>query len=137
MAPQKGKDLLLKLDVEGSGSFTTVAGLRTHTLALNAQSIDATHQQSAGQWRELLLGGGMRSANVRGSGLFRDETSDDMLRRLFFEDAVAHWQIIIPGFGVIEGRFQIVALEYGGRHDGEMTFDLALDSAGELAFSPL
>jgi len=137
MAPQKGKDLLLKLDVEGLGQFTTVAGLRTHTLALNAQSIDVTHQQSNGAWRELLLGGGVRSANVRGSGLFRDEASDELLRRLFFADVVASWQIILPDFGIIAGRFQITALEYGGRHDGEMTFELALESAGELAFSPL
>ena len=32
MAAQKGKDLLLKVDQDGSGDFLTVAGLRTRTL---------------------------------------------------------------------------------------------------------
>jgi TP901-1 family phage major tail protein len=135
MAPQKGRDLLLKIDAADTGTFTTVAGLRTHTLALNAQSIDATHQESAGAWRELLEGGGIRSANVRGSGIFRDEASDSLVRETFFANELRDWQIAIPGFGVIEGSFQIVALEYSGRHDAEMNFELALESAGELAFT--
>ena len=45
MAAQKGKDLLLKVDSNGSGSFTTVAGLRTRTLAFNAESVDVTHAE--------------------------------------------------------------------------------------------
>ena len=51
MAAQKGKDLLLKIDSDGMGTFTTIAGLRTRTLAFNADTVDVTHQESAGQWR--------------------------------------------------------------------------------------
>ena len=47
------------------------------------------------------------------------------------------WQIVIPDFGVMTGDFHIAALEYSGRHDGELTFELALESAGELAFASL
>ena len=36
MVAQKGKDLLLKLDQSGAGSFVTVAGLRTKRLAFNS-----------------------------------------------------------------------------------------------------
>jgi len=43
MAAQKGKDLLLKVDSDGLGSFTTVAGLRSRTLAFNAETVDITH----------------------------------------------------------------------------------------------
>ena len=56
MAAQRGKDLLLKLDADGAGTFETVAGLRSHTLAFNAESVDITHVESAGRWRELLAG---------------------------------------------------------------------------------
>ena len=45
--------------------------------------------------------------------------------------------MVVPDFGVIEGPFQIASLEFGGRHDGEMTFDLALESAGEITFTAL
>jgi TP901-1 family phage major tail protein len=45
--------------------------------------------------------------------------------------------VIVPDFGVIEGLFQIVSLEFAGRHDGEVTFDLALESAGEVSFTAM
>ncbi|MDO9125486.1 MAG: phage tail tube protein, partial [Parvibaculum sp.] len=51
MPAQKGKDLLVKLDATGEGSFTTVAGLRTRALAFNARAVDVTHAESAGRWR--------------------------------------------------------------------------------------
>ena len=42
---------------------------------------------------------------------------------------------MLPDFGVVEGAFQITALEFKGDHAGEVTFDLALESAGALAFT--
>ena len=137
MAPQKGKDLLLKIDPERAGTFITIAGLRTHTLSLNAASVDVTNQDSAGNWRELLAGSGLRSAQVRGAGIFRDESSDATLREMFFEASIVPWQILIPGFGTVTGDFHIANLEYAGRHDGELTFELAIESAGALAFASL
>ena len=44
-------------------------------------------------------------------------------------------EIVIPDFGTVEGPFQIVSFELTGRHDGEVAFDLALESAGALAFA--
>lgn len=135
MVAQKGRDLLLKVDGDGQGSFTTVAGLRTRTLAFNAETVDVTDSESAGQWRELLAGGGVRSARVAGSGIFKDAASDETVRALFFDGALRDWRVIIPDFGTVEGAFQITALEFAGAHDGEVTFDLALESAGALAFT--
>ena len=83
MAAQKGKDLLLKLDETGAGAFETVAGLRSHTLAFNAETVDVTHVESAGRWRELLQGAGLetvpqiRERFERPLGPFRN-----MIRRL-------------------------------------------------------
>ena len=67
MAAQSGKDMLLKLDQTGSGSFLTVAGLRTRSLSFNAASVDTTDQESAGRWRELLAGGGVKRASGSGA----------------------------------------------------------------------
>ena len=133
MAAQKGKDLLLKLDQ--SGSFITVAGLRTKRLAFNAQTVDITNADSAGRWRELLAGSGVQRASVSGSGLFKDAASDAAIRTKFFDGSIAAWQLAIPDFGTVEGPFQITALEYAGAHDGEMTFEIALESAGAISFS--
>ncbi|WP_417667345.1 phage major tail protein, TP901-1 family [Roseibium sp.] len=137
MTAQAGRDLLLKLDETSSGSFQTVAGLRTRRLALNAASVDITNADSAGRWRELLAEAGTRSASLAGSGLFRDQASDAAVRQIFFSGAMCPWQVVVPDFGTLEGLFQITALEYAGRHDGEVTYELALESAGELTFTAL
>jgi TP901-1 family phage major tail protein len=136
MTAQKGKDLLLKVDADGSGSFTTVAGLRARSLAFNAASVDITDQESAGRWRELLEGAGLKTARITGSGIFKDAASDETLRSYFFNGTIRSWRVIVPDFGTVEGPFQIASLEYGGQHDGEVTFDLGLESAGALAFTP-
>lgn len=135
MGAQKGKDILLKLDGEGTGSFVTVAGLRTKKLAFNSETVDVTDADSAGRWRELLAGSGVQRAAVSGAGIFKDAASDVLIRTTFFDGAIVDWQLAIPDFGVVEGPFQISALEYAGSHDGEVTFELALESAGAISFT--
>jgi TP901-1 family phage major tail protein len=133
MAAQKGKDLLVKID-DGT-SFVTVAGLRTRRLSFNAETVDITHAESAGRWRELLEGAGVLRASVAGRGLFKDAATDALMRQKFFDGAVNSYQIVIPDFGTVEGAFQIVALDFAGEHNGEVTYDLSLESAGELTFT--
>jgi TP901-1 family phage major tail protein len=135
MAAQKGKDLLLKLDSDGAGTFVTVAGLRARNLAFNAATVDVTDTESVGRWRELLEGAGVKTARVTGSGIFKDAASDEKVRQYFFAGTVRDWQVIVPELGTVEGPFQIASLEYAGQHDGEVTFDLGLESAGALSFT--
>ncbi len=135
MTAQKGRDLLLKVDSTGAGIYQTVAGLRTNTIAFNTQTVDATSQDSVGAWRELLAGAGLKSAGLKGQGIFKDAASDATLRNYFFNAVIRKWQVIVPDFGIIEGLFQIASLEYSGRHDGEVNFELALESAGDLTFT--
>ncbi|OAI29707.1 phage tail protein [Methylosinus sp. R-45379] len=135
MSAQKGKDLLLKLD-DGSGSFVSVAGLRTRRLSLNAETVDVTDAESAGRWRELLDGAGVKRASLAGSGIFKDQASDALIRQLFFDGLLREWRIMVPSFGVIAGVFQITSLDYRGEHNAEMTFDIALESASAVSFTP-
>lgn len=135
MGAQKGRDLLLKIDAAGTGRFAAVAGLRSNAISLNAGAVDVTNQESPGQWRELLAGAGIRSAAIRGSGLFKDAASDAEVRAVFFAATICAWQVVVPDFGTLEGPFQITSLEWAGRHDGEVTFELALESAGAISFT--
>lgn len=134
MAVQNGKDLLVKIDLTGSGNFQTVAGLRATRISFNAESVDVTSLDSAGGWRELLAGAGVKSASISGSGIFRDESSDERARQIFFDGEMPDFQVIIPDFGIIEGPFQVNSIEYAGTHDGEATYELSLASAGRLSF---
>ncbi len=137
MAVQNGKDLLVKLDLTGDGNFQTIAGLRATRIAFNAETVDVTSLESAGGWRELLGGAGVRSASISGSGVFRDAATDERARAIFFNSEVPNFQVVIPGFGVVEGPFQLTSLEYAGNYNGEATYELSLASAGALTFTAL
>ncbi len=137
MGAQRGKDILLKLDETGSGTFETIAGLRASRIGFNADTVDVTTTEIAGHWRELLAGAGVKTASISGSGVFKDAASDAALRRTFFNDAKPTMEIVIPDFGTVTGAFQITSLEYAGSHEDELRFELALESAGQLLFTSL
>ena len=135
MAAQSGKDLLIKLDMTGGGMFDTIAGLRATRISFNAESLDVTSLESQGGWRELLAGAGVRSASISGSGVFKDEATDERARQIFFDGDIPAFQVIIPDFGIVEGPFQLTSIEYSGSHNGEATYEMAMASAGALTFT--
>ncbi|MZR14044.1 phage major tail protein, TP901-1 family [Maritimibacter sp. DP07] len=137
MTAQTGKDLLIKLDMDDTGNFSTLAGLRATRLSLNAESVDVTSLDSAGGWRELLGGAGVKSAALSGSGIFKDAATDARARQIFFDGELPEFQVIVPDFGILQGRFMITAIEYAGTHNGEATFEMSMASAGELGFTAL
>lgn len=135
MGAQNGKDLLIKVDVKGTGMFETMAGLRATRVSFNAETVDVTNLSSAGGWRELLSGAGVKTAALSGSGVFRDEATDERARQIFFDGEIPNFQVIIPDFGIVQGPFQISAIEYAGAHNGEATYEMSMASAGELVFT--
>ncbi|MEL6364675.1 MAG: phage major tail protein, TP901-1 family [Pseudomonadota bacterium] len=134
MAAQRGKDVLLQMQVSGGG-FETVGGVRTTALSLNARTVDATNASSPDGWRELIGGAGVRQAAVTGAGVFVDDAAAEAVRAAFFAGSVDAWRIVLPDFGIIEGPFQVAALDYGGEYAGEATMSISLASAGRLVFS--
>lgn len=137
MVAQNGKDLLVKIDMNGAGQFETVAGLRATRISFNAESVDVTSLESQGGWRELLVGAGVRSASISGSGVFKDADTDERARQIFFDGETPDFKVVVPGFGVIQGPFQITSIDYSGNHNGEATYELSLASAGALTFTAL
>lgn len=136
MTAQAGRDMILRLRQTG-GSFVTISGLRMRRIQLNSEPVDTTHRESLLQWRELLVGGGMRRASVTGEGIFRDQPSDALLKDIFFGSTIVGCVLILPDFGEIEGPFQITSLEFKGAHEGELRFEITLESAGVIAFTAL
>ena len=99
--------------------------------------MDVTDAESANRWRELLDGAGVKRASVSGSGLFKDAATDALMRQSFFDGTIVNYQIVIPAFGTVQGAFQITDLAFAGEHNGEVTYDMTLESAGELTFTAI
>ena len=150
MTAQKGKDLLLKVDTNGAGSFVTVAGLRARTLAFNAATVDVTDTESVGRWRELLDGAGVKTARITGSGIFKDASTDETVYAapmvdvswlyVYTWDARAvgdlsivsliralseNWALIAGGFGVATLGAKIDRTGSVAKKTGETVSDIA------------
>ncbi len=112
MSEAKGKDVLLKILVDGNPQ--TVAGIRMK----NKPDMTGSDRR------------------IEGVGIFKDADSDALVRAAFFSGEVHDWQILIPDFGTVAGPFTITLLEYAGSHDGELSFDIELTKQGASAFMP-
>ncbi|WP_068317157.1 phage major tail protein, TP901-1 family [Polycladidibacter hongkongensis] len=135
MSAQTGRDLLLKIDATGTGAFVSVAGLRSKKLALSATAPDITDTASPQRWRELLSAAGTRALSLSGRGIIKDSESDKLLQQVFFAAKLCTWQIIVPALGHLEGQFHLQALEYAGEFNRELTYEIALESAGLITFT--
>ena len=136
MTAQNGRNMLIKIK-DGQGAFVTAAGLRSKSIKFGAKTVDITHSESDEAWRELLPGGGVKSVEISGAGIFRDSASDALMRAAFFAQSAEVFQFIIPNFGIIEGPFLISALNYAGTYQGEASYELTMISAGKPVFSAL
>jgi TP901-1 family phage major tail protein len=136
MAVQKGVSLLLQVgDGAGSEAFATVGGARTISFSINNQPVDATSASSTGQWRQLIGTAGILSLDASFSGVFQDDAQDATLRTLAMGRTRRNYRLVYPDFGTFQGPFIITNLTYGGSHDGEATFELSLQSGGEVTFT--
>lgn len=135
MAKQKGSDMLLKLDTTGSGNFVTIGGIQNARMALRSGDAEVTNQGSPNKFRELLEGAGIKALTVSGSGTFDHAAPQSTVRSVAFAGTHREWQIIVPGEGTYEGLFQITQYERVGEHTRDVTFDITLESAGDITFT--
>jgi TP901-1 family phage major tail protein len=136
MAAEKGSAFLLKIsDGATTPVFTTLAGLRTTGLTLNAESVNITHKGSGG-WRELLGGAGIRSISLSGSGVFTNSTAETRLRTLALGAAVDEYEVVFETSDRLKGKFQVTRLDYAGDYNGERTYAVTLESSGPAVFVP-
>lgn len=136
MAAHPGKDVLIQVD-SGGGTFITVGGMRSKSISLNAETVDISDSDSTNRWRELLGNAGLKSATITGSGVFKDTAGEEDVRGYFFAGTINDFRFVVPDFGRVSGDFQVTSLDYAGEHNGEATFSMTFESAGELTWTAI
>lgn len=132
MAIEKGSAFLLKIGDGGSPpGFTTVAGLRTSQMSVNAETVVVTNQGSGG-WRELLSGAGVRSVTLSGSGVFTGSAAEARVKAHALAGVIDDWRVSFESGETLTGRFLISRLDYAGDFNGERTYALTLESSGAV-----
>tara|TARA_Y100001937_G_scaffold54874_1_gene75610 strand:+ start:246 stop:659 length:414 start_codon:yes stop_codon:yes gene_type:complete len=135
MAAQKGSAMLLKIGNGGSPeTFTTVGGLRSTSITQNDEAVDITTKDSSAK-RQLLAQAGVQSLTISGSGVFTDAASEQDMRADVGSSSFTNYQILIPHLGTYTGAFMISSLEYAGEFNGEVTYSVTLESAGDITFA--
>jgi len=134
MGAQYGRDVLIKMDVDGT--FTTLAGAKSAQLKLSDANANVSSADSPGAWQELLMGAGMMALMVSGSGVIKSSAVEKRLLSNKLNRVAPDFQMIVPGVGTFQGAFAIGDLQYDGNFDGEATYSFSFDSAEELAFTP-
>ncbi|TRW14361.1 phage major tail protein, TP901-1 family [Glacieibacterium frigidum] len=135
MASEKGSAFLLKVgDGAVPPAYTTIAGLRTTQLSVNADSVVITNKGSGG-WRELLSGAGVRSVSLSGAGVFSGTVAEARVKASALAGTLDDYQVSFESGERLTGRFLITRLDYAGDFNGERTYTLALESSGEVVVS--
>ena len=138
MTAQLGQDLRVRIGTIAANpvgdSYVTLGGIRSSTITRNKEIVDVTNKDSAGN-RALLGGAGIKSTTISGSGVFTDTTSETTIVSAYDSNTLYNYEIVVPDFGTFRGKFEVSSLEYGGEHNGEVTYSLTLESSGEITFT--
>lgn len=145
MAAQKGLDVLIEINTTGS-TYVAVGGMRSSSITLNDESVDVTHKGSNGT-RKLLAGAGVNSISISGSGVFTNDTNEQLVRTSFQAQqntsdgtstqtpAFKNFRFKISTLISYTGPFQITSIEYAGEYNGEATYSMSFESAGYVTFA--
>ena len=138
MAAQKGRELRIRIGTTAASpstdTYTTLGGIRSSTITRNKEIVDITNKDS-GQARELLAGAGVKSTTISGTGVFTDTTSETTINTAFDATEFYNFELMVPDFGTFRGKFEVTSLEYGGEHNGEVTYSITLESATDVSFT--
>lgn len=133
MVAQKGRDLLLK--IENGAGFCDCRGAALEVLSFNAQIVDVTDLNRR-------AAGGIAAAPACSARLSPAAASSRTRHRTRWcaRCSCRHdCRLADRHSGFRHGfrPFQVAALDYSGAHDGEVLFEIALESAGALTFAVL
>lgn len=130
MAAQAGSGVLIQIgDDTSPAGYVTIGGLRTKSLSFNGESIDITNDDSSG-WMEILDSQGINSVEASGSGVFTDEQGFQRVWEAWENKTLTYLKLTIPSFRSIEAKFKITSISVAGEYNGEVTYDISLQSSG-------
>lgn len=129
----KGSALLLKKGTSASG--TTIGGFRTTSFSINSETVDVTTADNTNRWRELLAAAGVKSMSISMSGVLEDTAPHDQLIDDVIAQTIDAYGLTVGTLGAFNGNFQIAQFEGAGEYNGEQTYNITLESAGDITYA--
>lgn len=129
----KGSALLLKKGTSASG--TALGGFRTVSFSINSETVDVTTSDNTNRWRELLAAAGVKSMSVTAAGVLEDTATHDQMIDDLIAQTIDAYGITVGSLGTFNGDFQLTQMEGAGEYNGEQTFQITLESAGDITYA--
>lgn len=130
-----GNDIVLKKGSVAAG--TAIAAGRTTRFELNSETVDITSQDEANRWRKLLAGGGVKTMSISFSGVLKDVATHDQMIDDQIAQTIDTYGLVIDTLGSFEGPFQLTTFSASGEHNGEIQFDVTLESGGDITYAAI
>lgn len=132
-AAQKASAILIQ---KGSGGgVTTIGGIRAKSFTINSETVDVTTADDSNRYRQLLAAVGIKHISVSGSGVIKDTQAQQTAITDLLAQTVDTYTLTVPGIGTFVGPFQLTQFQMGGPFNQEATFDISLESGGDITFT--
>ena len=127
-----GNAMLLQVaDAPDSDTFITIGALRATSITLNKATVDVTTKDGNG-WQDMMVGGGVKSASISGSGVFVDDAaSAELANNIFGAESNSNWKfrLIHHDTNVWVGYFNVDSYALSGDANDAETFEVSLSSS--------
>jgi TP901-1 family phage major tail protein len=113
--------------------YKSLGGIRSKSLAFQAEGIDITNQESD-EWKTMLNGAGIRSGTISGGGVYNNNEMFQLIEDKFFANELTCLMFIdVKTYRIYAGCFKITSLEASGDYDAEGQFSISAESSGPIA----
>lgn len=131
--PLQGNECLLRIaDGKPSEHFLLVEGVRVSGWSIAQEGVDVTNLAD-GEWRHLLSGAGLRSLEVKLTGLYLGSEGELRLRELAFSGMAAECTFSLDQGTAVRGPFVVSELRFDSAVNEEATYAAILRSAGHVS----
>ena len=125
MKAGKGSAFLLKTSNGAEPpSYTTVAGLRTTRMSINASPIPLDGSED--------FKGALVSVSVAGNGVFTGHAAEARIKASALSGGLDDYELSFESGERMRGSFLITRIDYSGDFNGERTYTISLESAGQV-----
>ena len=130
MAATQGRLFKIQYDT-GGGSFSDIGYGRSKSFTINNETVDISNETD-GRWRQLLEGAGLSNVSMSMSGVWANNTGGQAIRQAAFNNTAVTLKLVDDNGDYLQGDFHITSFGESGEHNGEVTFDVSFESAGDI-----
>lgn len=129
-----GKDFLVRLIDYGSPNADYVyLNASENSISITGELVDATDKSQNG-WRKIIPGAGIRSVTISMSGPFDSTYQESVLNQLALTNQCAIFEVYDSDNNIYQGPFIPTNYTKTGPATAPITFDVTLESAGEVEY---